>query len=55
MDIHPHVSAPERVQPYLDYILPRLRDRTVEPSDDGSPAHDYGFFDDFRALQSPQS
>ncbi|MFI8984619.1 hypothetical protein ACIG63_05925 [Streptomyces antimycoticus] len=26
VDIHPHVAAPERVQPYLDYILPRLRD-----------------------------
>ncbi|MEV6128368.1 hypothetical protein AB0M05_16275 [Streptomyces violaceusniger] len=26
VDIHPHVAAPQRVQPYLDYILPRLRD-----------------------------
>ncbi|WP_262700449.1 MULTISPECIES: hypothetical protein [Streptomyces] len=26
VDIHPHVSAPEKVKPYLDYILPRLRD-----------------------------
>ncbi|MGW7750254.1 hypothetical protein ACWGK6_01525 [Streptomyces violaceusniger] len=26
VDIHPHVAAPQRVRPYLDYILPRLRD-----------------------------
>ncbi len=25
VDIHPHVAAPEKVQPFLDYILPRLR------------------------------
>lgn len=28
--------------------------RTVEPSGNGLPAHNYGFFDDFRALQRPQ-
>jgi hypothetical protein len=26
MDIHPHVPSPDAVQPFLDYILPRLRD-----------------------------
>jgi hypothetical protein len=25
VDIHPHVPSPEAVQPFLDYILPRLR------------------------------
>lgn len=25
MDIHPHVAAPADVQPFLDYVLPRLR------------------------------
>lgn len=26
VDIHPHVAALEAVQPFLDYVLPRLRD-----------------------------
>lgn len=26
VDIHPHVPSPDAVQPFLDYILPRLRD-----------------------------
>ncbi|MBY8881163.1 hypothetical protein [Actinacidiphila acidipaludis] len=25
VDIHPHVPSPEAVQPFLDYVLPRLR------------------------------
>ncbi|WP_413800891.1 hypothetical protein [Streptomyces iranensis] len=40
-------------QPWLLNSL--YANRTVERADDGSPAHNYGFFDDFRALQSPQS
>ncbi|MFD8094866.1 hypothetical protein [Streptomyces malaysiensis] len=39
-------------QPWLLNSL--YANRTVERSDDGSPAHNYGFFDDFRALQRSQ-
>jgi hypothetical protein len=39
-------------QPWLLNSL--YASRTVERRQDGLPAHNYGFFDDFRALQRPQ-